>query len=121
MRQKVTAHLKLQKAAHCNLYVAHDGATHYIGALSAEDFPDWSFNGTGRVSPDGRWLAFMSENSLTAYDNRDAASGKPAEEVFLYHAQNEDGSGSLVCASCDPSGARPAAVEASKVELTGEH
>ena len=28
----------------------------------------------------------MSDRSLTGYDNHDAHSGKPDEEVFLYHA-----------------------------------
>ena len=59
--------------------------------------------GTARVSPNGRYLAFMSERSLTGYDNRDANSGQPDEEVFLY----DEASSHLVCASCDPTGARP--------------
>ena len=45
----------------------------------------------------------MSERSLTGYDNRDANSGVPDEEVFLYDADT----GRLVCASCNPTGARP--------------
>jgi hypothetical protein len=56
-----------------------------------------------RVSGNGEFLAFMSNRSLTGYDNRDAVSGEADEEVFLYGAR----AGSLVCASCDPSGARP--------------
>jgi hypothetical protein len=56
-----------------------------------------------RVSANGEFLAFMSNRSLTGYDNRDAVSGEADEEVFLYGAR----AGSLVCASCDPSGARP--------------
>jgi hypothetical protein len=55
------------------------------------------------ISPDGRYLAFMSDQSLTGYDNRDANSGEPDEEVYLYDAE----SNRLVCASCNPSGARP--------------
>jgi hypothetical protein len=58
-----------------------------------------------RVSPNGAFFAFMSDRSLTKYDNRDAHSGIPDEEVFLY-----DAAGALVCASCDPSGARPVGV-----------
>ena len=45
----------------------------------------------------------MSERSLTGYENRDANSGVPNEEVFLYDANT----GRLVCASCNPTGARP--------------
>jgi hypothetical protein len=45
----------------------------------------------------------MSDRSLTGYVNRDANSGVPDEEVFLYDAGGER----LVCASCDPTGAQP--------------
>ena len=103
-----------------NLYLRHEGATSFLAALSPDDLPDW--NGaaadggnlesfTARVSPDGRWLAFMSERSITGYDNRDAVSGKRDEEVFLYHAGGESEEGKLICASCDPTGARPFGVE----------
>jgi hypothetical protein len=53
----------------------------------------------------------MSQRSLTGYDNRDAASGKPDQEVFLYDAAAAGGEGSLICASCDPTGARPHGLE----------
>ncbi len=94
----------------CNLYVRHDGATKLVAVLSGADEPDWGVqlaSLTARVSPDGEWLAFMSERSLTGYDNRDASSGKPDEEVYLYNGRTER----LVCASCDPTGARPHGVE----------
>ena len=98
-----------------NLYVRHDGATTFIAALSGEDDPDWGAGGglaylTSRASPDGRFLAFMSDRSLTGYDNIDANSppGEPRadEEVFLYDASMNR----LVCASCDPTGARPVGI-----------
>jgi len=47
----------------------------------------------------------MSDRSLTGYDNRDAVSGVPDEEVFEYRAHA--GSERVVCFSCNPSGARP--------------
>jgi hypothetical protein len=86
--------------------------TKLVAVLSGEnDRQAWSSRGqsltTSRVSPDGRWLAFMSERSLTGYDNRDASSGEQDQEVFLYDATANGGQGGLVCASCDPSGARP--------------
>jgi hypothetical protein len=56
-----------------------------------------------RASPDGEWFAFMSDSPLTGYDNRDAITGAPDEEVYLYSAAAER----LVCASCDPTGERP--------------
>ncbi len=109
----------------CNLYVRHFDAetqqwepTKLVAVLSSEDNPDWggaSAEGdlklmTSRVSPDGEYVAFMSDRSLTGYDNEDVNSKHPGErldeEVYLYDA----GSGLLVCASCNPTGARPRGV-----------
>lgn len=111
--------------ATCNLYVsapsAGDSATReirLIATVSARDGADWDLpmftrvKGhdadltylTSRVSPgSGEYLAFMSQRSLTGYDNRDAVSSALDEEVFLYNAK----AGRLVCASCNPGGARP--------------
>jgi hypothetical protein len=103
----------------CNLYLRHAGATTYIAALSARDNPDWGkgipvpSHLTARVSPGGHWFAFMSRRSLTGYDNRDAASGVPDEEVYLYEADHAR----LTCASCNPTGARPHGVEYSESSL----
>ena len=103
-----------------NLYVDHfDGSGWkpvFIAALSGEDGNDWGVDLLSeqptRVSPNGQWLAFMSAGRLTGYDNRDARSGRPVAEVYLYHAS----SGALVCTSCDPTGARPTGVEYKKLE-----
>jgi hypothetical protein len=109
----------------CNLYLLHyDGARQaweaprFIKALSGEDHPDWgqslSTNGqTARVSPDGHWLALMSSRPLTGYDNQDTSSGQPDEEVFRFHVDD----GALVCASCDPTGARPVGAEYQQLKL----
>ncbi len=92
-----------------NLYVAHDDGTGwtatFIATLDSQDGKDWSSPGerTSRVSPNGLYLAFMSERSLTGYDNHDAVSGEPDEEVFLYSAAADH----LTCPSCNPTGARP--------------
>jgi hypothetical protein len=103
-----------------NLYVMHYGGkgwvTTFITILSSDDQKSWGRSNSfllevvtslqsvsSRVSPNGRYLAFMSDRPLTGYDNTDAVSGQPDEEVFLYDAaQNR-----LACVSCDPSGARP--------------
>ena len=117
-------------AATCNLYLstadpAHPGqrVTRFIAALSEQDAADWgaglssglipeqdlSIVGS-RVSPNGHYLAFMSERSLTGYDNEDTTSERRGErldeEVYLYDA----GADRLICASCDPSGQRPTGV-----------
>jgi hypothetical protein len=93
-----------------NLYVRHGGVTKLVATLSSSDEPTWNHNAlASRVSPDGHWLTFMSLKDLTGYVTRDALSGKPDEEVYLYDAA---GTGQLVCASCDPSGARPSGVVA---------
>ncbi len=103
-----------------NLYELHyDGtqwSTTFIATLSGEDIPEWEGNQNGntayltaRVSPNGRYLAFMSAAPITGYDNIDAnpaAKGARAEEVYLY----DSATASLRCVSCDPSGARPAGV-----------
>jgi hypothetical protein len=98
--------------AGCKLYVRRDGTTRLVAALSPKDSPDWAAGGgagleaakvSARVSTNGRWLAFMSQRRLTSADNRDAASGQADEEVYLYDADSQR----LVCASCDPTGARP--------------
>ena len=109
-----------------NLYLLHDSAglwsTTYIATLSPGDEKDW-FKSDGktddrpdlsgissRVSPNGRYLAFMSDRSLTGYDNTDAVGGQPDEEVFVYDAGSGSHPPTLACASCDPTGARPVGV-----------
>ncbi len=111
--------------AHPNLYVANGGSIKLAAVLSREDQPDWAEGGvkgigtlTSRVSPNGRWLEFMSERSLSGYDNRDVSSGMRDEEVFLFDTAANGGRGGLVCASCDPTGARPHGVfDTGQIEL----
>ena len=108
-----------QPGATCNLYLDHLDtitgeweAPRFIARLSQEDQPDWGSGSpalsrlTARVSPNGQFLAFMSREPLTGYDNVDAnaaAKGARDEEVYVYDAERHQ----LVCASCDPSGAAP--------------
>jgi hypothetical protein len=70
----------------------------------------------GRVSPNGLWLSFMSDRSLTGYDNSDVASGEPDEEVYLFNAV----SGRLSCVSCDPTGGRPVGVNSQEAGLVDQ-
>ncbi len=96
----------------CNLYVRHNGVTSFIAELTGKDRQYYRNNSIElseqrtRVSLNGRWLAFMSDGDLTGYDTRDAVSGVPDEEVYLYNAS----SNTLACASCDPTGARPVGI-----------
>jgi len=113
----------------CNLYVWHEGGTRFIAALAAKDdrilryalsgnsqrVGDWLPNmglRSAEVSPDGRTLVFESGQQLTGYDNTDLDEQRPREEnptgnlgleIFVYSAED----GSLICASCDPTGAPP--------------
>ncbi len=129
-----------------NLYVVRNGAITFIATLSKDDggavpeqraeaawigtIGDWSGDlgqRTARVTPDGAHVAFMSDASLTGYDNTVATrvscgsdphyngeinppevevselAGPACTEVFLYDA----GANRLSCPSCNPSGARP--------------
>ncbi len=127
----------------CNLYVEHfdsqsghqeSGQPQFIAALSGADARAWQGvtgtdlgETTARVSPNGRFLAFMSQLRLTGYDNRataPAAADAPAQEVYEYAAptpveEEHSEPGRLVCASCDPSGARPVGL-LDPSSLTGE-
>lgn len=116
--------------ATCNLYVeSSDGsgweAPRFVAKLSNADEPDWGadvggtngqlFKLTAGISPNGEYLAFMSERSLTGYDNLDVNTGEADEEVYLYQAST----GKLVCASCDPTGAPPTGIDDAAVEAGG--
>jgi len=104
----------------CNLYVWHEGeGIHFIAMLSPADeenvgVGDWNAlpaDRTARVSSDGTRVVFMSQNSLTGYDNNDVQEEvkegvhitHPDQEVYLYEAT----AGVLRCVSCNRTGARP--------------
>jgi hypothetical protein len=120
------------KSGHPNLYVWHEtiagaGTVKFIATLAApsreeqeklealqlghaftynSDLGDWTSRPVASqayVTPNGEYLAFMSVEPLTGYDNRDVATGQSDHEVFEYDAET----GRLACASCDPGGAPP--------------
>jgi hypothetical protein len=108
-------------AGKANLYLDQEGAVRFIGTLSNTDVrssPGGAFNLSplereprnhlAQVSPDGVRAAFMSNARLTGYDNTDAKNGETDAEVFLYDAVANSGQGELICASCNPTNARPA-------------
>jgi hypothetical protein len=83
----------------------------FIAAVTTQDEHGWHpiTNGQGalaamtsRVSPNGQYLAFMSNRSLTGYNNVDAneakALGAQDEEVYRFSY----GDDRIVCASCNP-------------------
>jgi hypothetical protein len=102
-----------------NLYLSHSGAITFVATLSQEDnHPvfldvaredgDWKANlgvRTAEVTPDGHSLVFMSNQSLTGYDNEATIEGVVQKqfEVFVYDAEL----GRLTCVSCNPSGEPP--------------
>ncbi len=89
-----------------NLYVARSGEITFVATLATEDNADWTESldeRTAEVTPDGGSLVFLSDASLTGYDNTDAIAGSRDSEVFLY----SEATGKLTCVSCNPSGARP--------------
>jgi hypothetical protein len=104
-------------AGHNNLYMWHEGEARFIGILSnndsghagfhepvvAHDWDSSTGDRTARTTADGQRLLFMSSESLTGYDNRDANTGVPDEEVYLYDATVNR----LTCLSCRTDGARP--------------
>ncbi len=120
---------KRREALQNNLYMLHYNEENkeweppvFVAGLSEEDSPDWEgLPGdlemmTSRVAPNGKYLAFMSERSLTGYDNTDVNSGQRDEEVYLYSAET----GRLACASCNPTGERPAGIFDSGSRLVDE-
>ena len=71
-------------------------------AAAASNYPPAT--GTARVSATGTHLLFLSQASLTGYDNTDQKTGLADSEVFLYSAA---GAGQLRCVSCRPNGTAP--------------
>jgi WD40-like Beta Propeller Repeat len=116
---------KIPAGRGCNLYVYDRGTVRLVTTLAASDnqfgikitnYGDWAASPSARtaqVTPDGRYLAFMSSRRLIGgYDNRGAPGSNcgsvtgvpsPCWEVYEYDL----GSKALSCASCNPSGRRP--------------
>jgi hypothetical protein len=85
---------RLYYATADGLYLHRSGAaTKIADGADASNFPPAT--GTARVAANGN-LAFLSSEPLTGFDNAGNA------QAFIYSAA----SGSLTCASCNPSGAR---------------
>jgi DNA-binding beta-propeller fold protein YncE len=106
-----------------NMYLWRQGqGVRFVATLGTEDRTDWgkrqpssegeSAQLSAAASPSGRYLGFMSRQSLTGYDNRDSNTQELAQEVFRYDAFADQ----LECVSCNPSGVRPRSTTASLTE-----
>ena len=120
---KEEAEGKVPAGLGCNLYVYDGGDVSFLATLFEKDnnfgqnsnFGSWKAaksNRTAQVTPDGRYLAFMSRARLAGYDNRIAGGGtcrgstlgiQACLEVYAYDLET----GELECPSCNPSGQRP--------------
>jgi hypothetical protein len=115
-----------RQSSESKLYVAHYDGSGWTQTLIATI--NGAQLGTTRVSPNGRWLAFMDSQELTGYDTQDVDEEETTEnsgpttkvhhdeEVYLYDAQTNR----LVCASCNPTGARPVGAQVRDGNITGE-
>jgi hypothetical protein len=123
------------------LYVLHSGVVRLIGVkdevptVGERGAYDLSGFSQGSVSPDGRHVLFASyDDQGQGYDQqrapaapacalsgeRDESVGGHCKELYLYSYDSD----SLVCASCNPSGARPsgdASFVASRDEIRNDY
>jgi hypothetical protein len=88
-----------------NLYLLHGGTRRFIATLSAgEDGCAWNIECmSARVSANGLYIGFDSIEQLTGFDNLDANTSQPDQEIFLYAAEADN----LSCASCGTTGVAP--------------
>ena len=107
------------EAGRFNLYAWQEGGLSYVATLpgvnKGVEEKNWAPSPnerTAEASQNGRWLAFLSPGTHTGYDNigpckvisgTGVFESGPCGEAFLYDAAT----GSLLCPSCNPSGARP--------------
>lgn len=98
-----------------NLYLYEEGQFSFIATVTSVDgaarvslspVATEPKRHVSQVSADGQSVVFMSSAPLTGYDNTDLSSGKADAEVYVYDAK----AGQLRCASCNPTGQRPAGV-----------
>jgi len=97
------SHVYYQDAS--GLEVWHEGTVSEIApgadATLPSDYPPAT--ATARLGTSGTVLAFLSAAPIGDRDNADARTGSPDTEVYVYDA----GTGTLLCASCNPTGERP--------------
>lgn len=105
-------------AQRCDLYALSGESITFVARLSRADRSAWQEGSTGvqrrkltavraNASTSGRYLAFISDQRLTGYDNRDINTATVRRQLFLFDADGLDGDGELSCVSCIPDGTRP--------------
>jgi hypothetical protein len=100
-----------------NLYLWENGTVRFVVVLAGGGntyvpkgfyVTDWAASvsdRTAQVTPNGEYVAFMSNAPLTGYDSecRKNFLGAQCFEVFEFDARSDR----VVCVSCDPAGERP--------------
>lgn len=93
-----------------NLYEWHDGVVTFITSLAnSSDWRDWTNEvneaqgpsggaRSSRVTPDGKYLLFSSNEKVTSYNNNGFT------EFYLYYAEQPLASDNPKCISCNPGG-----------------
>ena len=93
-----------------NLYLRHEGKTSLVGGPVGRRLPDWARCRTRGMTAGSRRTGAGSRScpnrQLTGYDNQTPRAASPTRRLYLYDAATNRTS----CASCDPTGARPAGV-----------
>lgn len=109
--------------AEANVYAYSAGTLHYVTTIGEAEAGGWNLGGSpflevdaisavkgmhyynARVSSGGNYLLLATRHRLSGYDNAQQETGRPEWEDYEYSLS----SGSVSCASCNPSGAQPIA------------
>ena len=81
------------------------GTPKFIATLNPSDSCDWSGCLTPGCPPTASSSCSTRPTRLTGFNNTDASTGSPDDEIFLYDAA----AGTVVCASCSPAALRSGA------------
>ena len=109
--------------AEANVYAYSEGTLHYVTTIGEAEAGGWNLGQSpflevdaisatkgmhyynARVSSNGDYLLLATRHRLGAYDNAQQETEKPEWEDYEYSLQ----SGTVSCASCNPSGEQPIA------------
>ncbi len=109
--------------AEANVYAYSEGTLHYVTTIGEAEAGGWNFGQSpflevdaisatkgmhyynARVSSNGDYLLLATRHRLGAYDNAQQETEKPEWEDYEYSLQT----GTVSCASCNPSGEQPIA------------